>query len=120
MSTRTGTSAHLHLFAQGASDMGTRLSERELQNALDFCSKFFEPTDPEQRVRALRNGLPGHLFGMSLAPVDPKELGVVLVGPRNEDQKTSDSERKDRLSLVEMEVRSAREMHAEWCIASIS
>ncbi|KAG9311921.1 hypothetical protein JVU11DRAFT_8182 [Chiua virens] len=93
---------------QGASDMGTRLSERELQNALDFCSKFFEPTDPEQRARALRSGLPGHLFDVSLAPVDPKELDVVLVGPCNEDQKASDGEGKDRLSLAETEVRSVR------------
>lgn len=58
--------------------MGTRLSERELQNALDFCSKFFHPTSPEQRTCALRCGLPNHLFDVSVAPVDPNEMEVTL------------------------------------------
>ncbi|KAH0825744.1 hypothetical protein J3R83DRAFT_9917 [Lanmaoa asiatica] len=63
---------------QGASDMGMRLSERELQNALDFCSKFFHPTIPEQHARALRCGLPDNLFDVSVAPVDPEEIDVTL------------------------------------------
>ena len=38
---------------QGGSDMGHRLSEDEVQQALDFCGKLFGPTGPdEHRVTA--------------------------------------------------------------------
>ncbi|KAF8448672.1 hypothetical protein L210DRAFT_3522844 [Boletus edulis BED1] len=63
---------------QGASDIGRRLSEQELQNALDFCSKFFHPTSPEQRAHALQCGLPDNLFDVSMEPADPKEIDVTL------------------------------------------
>ncbi|KAI0364421.1 FAD/NAD-P-binding domain-containing protein [Pilatotrama ljubarskyi] len=33
---------------QGGADMGTRLSEDEVQRALDFCVHLFDPTTPEQ------------------------------------------------------------------------
>ncbi|KZT04732.1 FAD/NAD(P)-binding domain-containing protein [Laetiporus sulphureus 93-53] len=33
---------------QGGAEMGTRLSEDELQKALDFCVHLFSPTTPEQ------------------------------------------------------------------------
>jgi len=33
---------------QGGSDMGRRLSEDELQQALDFCGKLFAPTGPDE------------------------------------------------------------------------
>lgn len=58
--------------------MGTRLSEQELQNALDFCSKFFLPTSPKQRARALQCGLPEGHFDISMEPVDPKEIDITL------------------------------------------
>ena len=35
------------LVIQGGSDMGRRLSEDELQQALDFCGKTFNPTSPD-------------------------------------------------------------------------
>ena len=41
------------LVIQGASDMGTRLSERELQRALDYCSMFVQPTSPEARAHVV-------------------------------------------------------------------
>ncbi|KAG6381897.1 hypothetical protein JVT61DRAFT_514 [Boletus reticuloceps] len=66
------------LVIQGASDIGKRLSEQELQNALDFCSKFFHPTSPEQRAHALQCGLPDNLFDVSMEPADPKEIDVTL------------------------------------------
>jgi len=36
---------------QGASDMGKRLSETELQKSLDFCANVFTPVTPEQEQR---------------------------------------------------------------------
>jgi hypothetical protein len=47
---------------QGGSDMGARLSEDELQQALDFCGKLLIPTTPEQHratERILADGLKG-------------------------------------------------------------
>ena len=58
--------------------MGTRLSEREFQSALDFCSKFFHPTPPQQRVRALQSGLPYSLFEVPASPADPKKIADTL------------------------------------------
>ena len=66
------------LVIQGASDMGTRLSERELQQALDYCSTFVQPTSPEARVHVVRCGLPNDVFDVSMAPVDPKETKDML------------------------------------------
>lgn len=44
---------------QGGAEMGARLSEDELQHALDFCVHLFDPTTPEQhaQVRAALEGL---------------------------------------------------------------
>ncbi|KAH9918791.1 uncharacterized protein B0H18DRAFT_661236 [Fomitopsis serialis] len=39
---------------QGGAEMGTRLSEDELQRALDFCVHLFDPTTPEQHERVRR------------------------------------------------------------------
>ena len=58
--------------------MGMRLSEQELENALDFCSKCFHPTSPEQRTRALECGLSDTFFDVSMEPVDPKEIDISL------------------------------------------
>ena len=33
---------------QGGSDMGRRLSENELQQALNLCGKLFAPTGPDE------------------------------------------------------------------------
>jgi flavin-dependent dehydrogenase len=40
---------------QGASDMGRRLSETELQKSLDFCANVFTPVTPEQEQRDAEN-----------------------------------------------------------------
>ncbi|KAK0486022.1 FAD binding domain-containing protein [Armillaria novae-zelandiae] len=48
--------AFLRPVIQGASDMGTRLSETELQKSLDFCVNLFNPTTPEQHEKLHRNG----------------------------------------------------------------
>jgi flavine halogenase len=37
---------------QGGADMGHRLSEDELQRALDFCGNLFSPTSPDEHENA--------------------------------------------------------------------
>jgi predicted glycosyltransferase len=41
---------------QGASDVGVRLSEVELQRALNFCMKIFDPTTFKQYARLATKG----------------------------------------------------------------
>jgi len=51
---------------QGGSDVGRRLSEDELQQALDFCGKLFHPTIPEEHhatEKLLAGGLKGQVIG---------------------------------------------------------
>ncbi|KAJ7502906.1 FAD binding domain-containing protein [Mycena galericulata] len=45
---------------QGASDMGKRLSETELQKSLDFCVNLFNPTSPEEHDRVANRKEIGH------------------------------------------------------------
>ena len=65
----------LHPVIQGASDMGTRLSETELQKSLDFCVNLFNPTSPEQHAGVARRGFIGRELMDVTAPVmDPAVL----------------------------------------------
>ncbi|RDX55249.1 FAD/NAD(P)-binding domain-containing protein [Lentinus brumalis] len=46
--------AFLRPVIQGGADMGARLSEDEVQRALDFCVHLFDPTTPEQHETVRR------------------------------------------------------------------
>jgi len=63
---------------QGGSDMGHRLSEGELQQTLDFCSKLFLPTSPED-FDAARKTL---AEGGAAANSDPQVANTKLMDPR--------------------------------------
>ena len=52
----------VNVVIQGGSDMGQRLSEDELQQALDFCGKLFAPTSPEEH-HAVEKALAERLEG---------------------------------------------------------
>ncbi|KAG5348013.1 hypothetical protein C0989_011149, partial [Termitomyces sp. Mn162] len=64
--------AFLRPVIQGASDMGVRLSETELQKSLDFCVSLFNPTSPEQHERLSRSSALGNqVFDINAPLVDP-------------------------------------------------
>ncbi|KAJ6576858.1 FAD binding domain-containing protein [Mycena sp. CBHHK59/15] len=64
---------------QGASDMGARLSETELQKSLDFCVNLFNPTSPEQHERVVSRGEIGkELLDVTAPVVDPSVLEKAL------------------------------------------
>ena len=64
---------------QGASDMGARLSEVELQKALDFCVDLFNPTSPEQHDRVARMDRIGkELLDVTGPVMSPDFLASVL------------------------------------------
>ncbi|GJE91513.1 FAD/NAD(P)-binding domain-containing protein [Phanerochaete sordida] len=46
--------AYFRPVIQGGAEMGTRLSEDEVQRALDFCVQLFSPTTPEQHESVRR------------------------------------------------------------------
>ncbi|KAI0644720.1 hypothetical protein C8Q79DRAFT_912671 [Trametes meyenii] len=53
---------------QGGADMGARLSENEVQRALDFCVHLFDPTTPEQH-ESVRRKLEQVAHGTSGLPI---------------------------------------------------
>ena len=55
--------------------MGRRLSEDELQQALDFCGKLFAPTSPDEH-RAAETLLAGRLEGQILDSPDSKTANL--------------------------------------------
>ncbi|PIL36293.1 hypothetical protein GSI_01956 [Ganoderma sinense ZZ0214-1] len=96
--------AFLRPVIQGGADMGTRLAEDEVQQALDFCVHLFDPTTPEQHETVRRKlelvcestlqlpSFPGsptpgktsiesdisRLFNVHAPPLDPSQLERVL------------------------------------------
>jgi hypothetical protein len=68
---------------QGASDMGLRLSETELQKSLDFCVILFNPTTPEQHEQVAKHVLFKYLLDVTAPVVDPILLESVLNVEKN-------------------------------------
>ena len=100
--------------------MGTRLSERELQSALDFCSKCFHPTSPQQRARALQSGLPCNIFDVSASPADPKEIDDTL--DRAGTALGSFGENSTEIDMVRMVVEQSnarRVVHREYLVNNL-
>jgi hypothetical protein len=79
---------------QGASDMGIRLSEVELQRALDFCVKLFDPITPEQNERlatrgdetAFGNSRLGELLDLRAPIMDPGVWETMDLGQLRENE----------------------------------
>ena len=67
--------------------MGARLSENELQHALDFCVHLFDPTTPEQH-EAVRKRL--------------QSFDGTLPGVREEDSTANVALRKDQAALMDV------------------
>jgi len=69
--------AFLRLVIQGNADLGPRLSEVEVQNALDFCAGLFVPVNPDV-ANALRKHLEnvdGDQFPASIEDTGAKDIG---------------------------------------------
>ncbi|KAF9268722.1 FAD/NAD(P)-binding domain-containing protein [Marasmius fiardii PR-910] len=64
---------------QGAAEMGSRLSESELQKSLDFCVNLFNPTTPEQHQRLCSDHKIGkELLDVTAPLMDPATLDDCL------------------------------------------
>ncbi|CAA7261651.1 unnamed protein product [Cyclocybe aegerita] len=107
---------------QGASDMGARLSEAELQKSLDFCVKLFNPTCPEEHERvSQRTAVAKELLDVAAPIVDPRifedTLNVSLPAPDGEDPaNSSDNERAVETRMVLSKINARRVVHLEYAI----
>lgn len=73
------TYSHILKVIQGASDMGVRLSENELQKSLDFCVNLFSPTVPDDHMRVARNRkVNKELLDIAAPIVDPSAFESAL------------------------------------------
>ncbi len=112
---------------QGASDMGTRLSESELQKSLDFCVNLFNPTSPEQHERLSRSGRIGkELLDVTAPVMDPVILESALrVGQKSsntcyveseDSELSSDSERASEVCMILRKINARRIVQSEYAI----
>ncbi|KAI0674899.1 FAD/NAD-P-binding domain-containing protein [Trametes maxima] len=74
---------------QGGADMGARLSENEVQRALDFCVHLFDPTTPEQH-ESVRRKLEQVASGMTGMPPAGTGAGPDLPPPSTKPNFASD------------------------------
>ncbi|EGO00884.1 hypothetical protein SERLA73DRAFT_167102 [Serpula lacrymans var. lacrymans S7.3] len=105
---------------QGASDMGTRLSEEELQRSLDFCVKLFSPTSPEQRALAIQRGLPREFLDVTAPIIDPIILEAILAINTGDSNHNGVEQQKENnaseTSLAANQVNARRVVHCEYAI----
>lgn len=113
-----------HSVIQGASDMGSRLSESELQKSLDFCVNLFNPTSPEHHERLSRSGrISKELLDVTAPVMDPAMLESTLrVGHKNisakpaDSELSSDSEAITEMRMVLRKINARRVVHSEYAI----
>ncbi|KAL4071244.1 hypothetical protein V8B97DRAFT_2023829 [Scleroderma yunnanense] len=102
---------------QGSSDMGLRLTEGEIQEALDLCSKFIAPTTPEQLAQAQRQGLPSDLFDVTAPLVHPEMIKTVLNNANGQSSETqvfnTESDDTEDAKLLMEYVNAHRMLHHE-------
>ena len=96
VSKQTSPSHPLCTVIQGNADLGPRLSEVEVQNALDFCAGLFTPINTEA-VDALRNYFEGINLDAQLPPSSVPEktfVEVTLTEAKRDEQYVSRPGRK--------------------------
>ena len=110
---------------QGASDMGARLSETELQKSLDFCVNLFNPTSPDQHERLLKRGdITKELLDVASPVVDPTSFENILhvecydqSGDSNGN--SSDTEKTAETRMVLNKINARRLVHPEYAINNL-
>lgn len=105
---------------QGASEMGTRLSGKELQSALEFCGKCFNPTSLDHLAPASKEALPKDVFDVTAPLMDPQAIESIISktfkNPKG-DQDFSGPEEDLKLALDQ--INSRRVVHQEYSINNL-
>ncbi|KAK2464287.1 hypothetical protein APHAL10511_003744 [Amanita phalloides] len=122
--------AFLRPVIQGASDIGSRLSESELQKSLDFCVNLFNPTSSERHKWLSRSGRLGkELLDVTVPVMDPVILESALrVGQKScnstshleseDSELSSDSERTSEMRMMLRKINARRVVHSEYAISN--
>ncbi|KAF7298032.1 hypothetical protein HMN09_01024400 [Mycena chlorophos] len=124
--------AYLRPVIQGASDMGQRLSENELQKSLDFCVNLFSPTSPEEHTRvASQPHIAQSFMDVATPVIDPAVLELALrventpspSKPPPVVRRTTSKHTRDRSAsevaetrMVLQKINARRVVHAEYAI----
>nr|GAT57884.1 predicted protein [Mycena chlorophos] len=124
--------AYLRPVIQGASDMGQRLSENELQKSLDFCVNLFSPTSPEEHTRvASQPHIAQSFMDVATPIIDPAVLELALrvenapspSKPPPVVRRTTSKHTRDRSAsevaetrMVLQKINARRVVHAEYAI----
>lgn len=112
---------------QGASDVGARLSETELQKSLDFCVNLFNPTTPEQHENLHRsNSVARELLDVASPIVHPSIFEDTLCIARaarddssDEAATSSDCERAEETKMILNKINARRVVHPEYAINNL-
>ncbi|KAF9476349.1 FAD binding domain-containing protein [Pholiota conissans] len=111
---------------QGASDMGARLSETELQKSLDFCVNLFNPTTPEQHEHLSRsNSIAKEFLDVAAPVVDPSMFEETLFVSRtaredsSEELDSSEDEKTEETKMILNKINARRIVHPEYAINNL-
>lgn len=107
---------------QGASEMGSQLSEEELQSALEFCGKCFNPTSPEHLAPASKEGLPKYMFDVTAPLMDPHAIESIISKTFKHTNPKSDQDYcgpEEDLKLALDQINGRRVVHREYAINNL-
>jgi flavine halogenase len=104
---------------QGAADVGTQLSEDEIQRSLDFCVKLFDPStvDGTPEIREGLLGIPEELLDVSAPVIDPKRLSEATQVGRTVASESEGAHAETEMLLHKINAR--RVMQAEYAINNL-
>lgn len=103
---------------QGASEMGTRLSEAELQKSLDFCVNLFNPTSPEQHQRVAEEKGKRYV-DVSQPIVDPASLRDVCASTSKSGMGSPLANGQNETEMVLNKINARRVVHSEYYINNL-
>ncbi|KAG2159096.1 uncharacterized protein EDB93DRAFT_1118059 [Suillus bovinus] len=104
---------------QGASEMGSQLSEKELQSALEFCGKCFNPTSPATLASASKEALPKDMFDVTAPLMDPHAIDSIISKTFKQTNPKGDGDfsgPEEDLKLALDQINSRRIVHQEYAI----
>lgn len=113
---------HCHTVIQGASEMGSQLSEKELQSALEFCGKCFNPTSPEHLAPASKEDLPKYMFDVTAPLMDPHAIESIISKTFKHTNPKSDQDYRgpeEDLKLALDQINGRRVVHREYAINNL-
>ena len=113
---------HCNAVIQGASEMGSRLSEKELQSTLEFCSKCFNPALPDYLAVASKEGLPKEILDVTAPLVDPQTIENIISKTFEHTNSKSHQDfcgSAEDLKLVLDQINGRRVVHREYTINNL-